>query len=414
LPDKRRKPQEVMQMTSTVIILEKQITGPAAAVYYALTNGPALREWLCTQSWVETRVDGRIYLSWQDGYWMTGVFTTLNPHSEIAYTWQGREEPLVTNVHITLTENGDGTLVALTHDGLDTASADLREGLLQGWETGLANLQAVLEIGLDRRVFDRPFLGIMISGPVGKDELAALGIDAEGGVRLSGTMDGTGAAAAGLQNEDIITDIGGAPAIDFASFREAMAPYRVDDNIKITFYRDGEKQQTLLTLGRRPAPDVPETPGAFADRLTAVYAELDAELHAILKDVTPAEAQFKPAPDEWNILEVLAHLVTVERGSQMGAATQITDGILDGFPNNPQAWLAGVTAVYPTLPEMLDLWKRTEAESVALIANLPDNVVKRKATYLGIGNTFFLGLPAHTRSHFDQIRANIRAAREEM
>jgi uncharacterized protein YndB with AHSA1/START domain len=407
--------QKEERMTPEIVV-EKQIAREAADVYYALTEGAALREWLCQYSRVDTRVNGALYLQWQDGYWMTGEFKRLISAEEIAYTWHGREEPHMTQVHLTLTAEGSGTAVTLRHTGFDDNPAwhDQQPNLRQGWETGLENLQSVLETGLDRRIFARPFLGVLISDQVAKVELAALGIDADGGVRLNGTMDHSGAAAAGLTAEDIITDIGGAPAADFTAFQRAMAPYRVGDKIKITFYRQGEKQQTLLTLGHRPAPDVPDTPADFAAQLAGIYADLDAELDAMLAGVSVDEAQFKPALEEWSILEVLAHLVTVERGTQMAAATQITDGVLDGFPYNPHAWLAGVTTVYPTLAAMVSLWKRTEAESVALIANLPEQLVQRKAAYLGIGNTFLFSLPLHTRGHFDQIRANIRAAREEM
>jgi hypothetical protein len=114
------------------------------------------------------------------------------------------------------------------------------------------------------------------------------------------------------------------------------------------------------------------------------------------------------------VKELLAHLITTERGTQMGIATQVTDGVLDGFPNNPAAWVKSVTAVYPTLAEMVALWKRTEAESVALLANLPESVVARKAAYHNIGNNFLTGLVIHTRSHIGEIQTLLATAREQL
>jgi hypothetical protein len=98
----------------------------------------------------------------------------------------------------------------------------------------------------------------------------------------------------------------------------------------------------------------------------------------------------------------------------MGVATQITDGVLDGFPNNPAAWVRSVTAVYPGLAEIVELWKRTEAESVALLANLPEATVARRATYHNIGNNFLAGLAIHTRSHIGEIQTLLATAREAL
>ena len=97
----------------------------------------------------------------------------------------------------------------------------------------------------------------------------------------------------------------------------------------------------------------------------------------------------------------------------MGAATQITDGVLDGFPNNPPAWLKAVTAVYPTLADMVNLWQRTEAETVALMANLPEATVARKATYHNIASGFLQGLSGHTASHIAEIQSLLAEAREK-
>ena len=169
-----------------------------------------------------------------------------------------------------------------------------------------------------------------------------------------------------------------------------------------------------MTLMTRPVPNIPATPAGLAEAVKEAYAQLDEELDEALANATEAEADHRPDENSWNVKELLAHLITTERGTQMGVATQVTDGVLDGFPNNPDAWVKSVTAVYPTLAELVELWKRTEAESVALLANLPESVVARKATYHNIGNNFLTGLVTHTRSHISEIQTLLAAAREQL
>jgi uncharacterized protein YndB with AHSA1/START domain len=401
---------------TTELTFSQEIEAAPTAVYYALTNGAAMREWLCTNSQVSTGVGGRLYLYWQQGYYAAGEFQKLEQDKAVVYTWQGKNEPTVSSVTFTLEPKADDTKVKLVHSDVPAGedTADIRQSLKEGWEAGLANLKAVLETGLDKRLYDQAFLGILISGQVTAEQAAELGIDAEGGIRISGTMPKTGAAAAGLQANDIIVDMGGNVTKDFPTLQAAIRPYRPGDSVKVTYYRDGERKQVVMNLMTRPVPDIPGTPAALAEALKELYAQLDKELDEVLANATDEEADYRPDENSWNVKELLAHLITTERGTQMGAATQVTDGVLDGFPNNPAAWVKSVTAVYPTLAEMVVLWKRTEAESVALLANLPEATVARKATYHNMANGFLTGLSAHTLAHIGEIRTLLAAAREQL
>jgi uncharacterized protein YndB with AHSA1/START domain len=401
---------------TTDLTFTQEVQAAPTAVYYALTNGAAMREWLCTNSQVSTRVGGRLYLYWQQGYYAAGEFQKLVPDKEVVYTWQGKNEPTVTTVTFTLEPEADGTRVRLVHSELPAGeeTTEMQQSLKEGWEAGLANLKAALETGLDKRVYDQAFMGILIAGQVTAEQAAELGIEAEGGIRISGTMDDTGAAAAGLQANDIIVDLGGNETKDFPSLQAAIRPYRPGDSFKVTYYRDGKRQQTVIKLMTRPIPNVPETSAALAEALKELYAQLDDELDEVLANATEAEAEYRPDENSWNVKEILAHLITSERGTQMGVATQITDGVLDGFPNNPAAWVRSVTAAYPTLAELVELWKRTEAESVALLVNLPEATVARKSTYHNIGSGYLTGIPLHTRAHIGEIQTLLTAAREEL
>ncbi len=403
-----------MDQELTELSFSETIAAKPADVYRAFTNTGMIRQWLCNNSQVDAKAGGRLYLHWQQGYYASGEFTELEPEKAVAFTWQGRGETAVSNVHVSLSGTNGTTHVELTHKnvGIDESWAQTRQELQQGWESGLTNLKAVLETGLDRRIYDQPFLGILIGGTVSPEQAKELELPIEGGIRITGTMAGTGAEAAGLQNGDIVVNLGGTEIVDFPSIRASLQPYKAGEKVKVTYFREGEKQAVMMLLSQRPIPPVPETPGAFAEELRDIYDQLDQELDKLLTDVSEAEASHFPAEGEWNVKEVLAHLIGTERATQIGIATQLTGGVLDGFPNNPPAWVKSITAVYPTLPDIVAAWKRAESETVALIAELPPEFVKQKVNYLNIGNNLMIGLPGHTRSHFTQMREAIASARK--
>ncbi|MCA9996423.1 MAG: SRPBCC domain-containing protein [Anaerolineales bacterium] len=323
---------------------------PATAVYYALTNATALQEWLCNTAQTQVRENGSVFLSWNQGYYMSGEFVDVVPNQSFGLVWQGRGELHASRVDVVLAENGGETAVTLTHSNLGKgeAWAQTVAELKNGWEGGLANLKSTLETGLDKRVFDQPFLGVLIAGLVTAEQAVEMGLPIAGGVKISGTAPGSGAAAIGLQPDDILATLAGHELVNFQAIRPALAPYKAGEKVKLIYYRGGEQMTDLLELSRRPMPGVPETAVSFAQALREIYAQQDAQLDDLLDGVGEAEASFRLEPDGWNVKEHLAHLLGTERVTQIGIAMQLSDQALNGFPNNPAAWTAGITAVNPT------------------------------------------------------------------
>lgn len=399
----------------TTFTFSQTVEAPASAVYYALTHQTAVVEWLCDHAQLDARPTGRIYLHWQQGYYAAGAFTALETDQKVAFSWQGRGESAVSAVEFTLAAENGRTHVHLTHSGLgnDESWAQTRQELKTGWENSLANLKSVLETGIDRRAADRPFMGILIVGAVDEKEAAANNWPVKGGIRLNGTVAGTGAEAAGLQDGDVVIGIGGNETFDFNSLQAALTGYKVGDSVAVAFYRGEDKLNVAMTLSQRPIPRAPETPQAFADHLQQLYQELNTELDGLLAEATEEEANYRPALEAWNAKEILAHLIGSERAVQMIIATQITDGTPGDFPNNPPAWVKMITTVYPTLSAVVNAWKTAQAETIALVANLPDNYVARKTTYHNSGGGFLQWTPGHIREHYGEIRAVIEAARAQ-
>lgn len=401
-----------MATDTTTLTFTQQIEAEPTAVYNAFTDARLIRQWLCNHAQLDPRPGGRLYLYFQDGFYAAGEFTELASAEKLEFTWQGRQEPFVTTVAVMVTAVAAGTQIDLHHRDVPTAEEwePLRRGLTQGWETGLANLKSVLETGLDRRIFDQPFLGILISGVLSAEQAAAAGLPIAGGVSISGTAEGTGTAAAGLENGDILINLGGTETPDMRGLRAALRPFKAGETIKVSFFRDGEKQSAMMTLSQRPTPDIPPTPSAFAETLQDTYAQLDQELDALLDGVTDEIAATPPADGEWSVMDVLAHLIGTERMMQVGLAAQVGGGVVDGYPNNSDAWNRSITAVYPTLDAITAAWKRTEAETVALVSALTPEFVAHKIDMLNLTTNLLQGLPGHTRGHFEQMRAAVAAA----
>ena len=121
-------------MAKTQTLKFKRTLGVSpAAVYRALTNATALREWFCDAALVEPHKGGRLYLGWNQGYYATGEFTKLDPDRKVAFTWLGR---------------GDYALI--DWEDLMSEVQDVRDNRTVDYLIGTPLLADYLEEGLDK------------------------------------------------------------------------------------------------------------------------------------------------------------------------------------------------------------------------------------------------------------------------
>jgi uncharacterized protein YndB with AHSA1/START domain len=402
-----------MSVDTQTLTFQEVVKAEPKTIYNAFTNQAMLNQWLCNDARINASKDGRLYLYWNQGYYTVGKFTEVEEDRSLAFSWCGKGESAVSHVTVNLESNNGGTKVNITHDGLGTGE-EWQESITEltnGWQNGLANLKSVLEQGLDKRIYDRPLLGVIPTAQISEEQAADLGLPVKGGVRISGTVPNTGAAKAGLQADDIITQIDDTDITGFAAFAPAVAGKNVGAEMGVVFYRDNHKHTVTMPLSPRPAPNVPDNPADFADQVQQLYAQLDAQLDELLASVSDEEASISPTEGEWSVKEILCHLIASERGTQFGIAVQLGGQALTVFPNNPAAPTAALLAVYPTLAELVHVWKQTEAETVALVKNLPPEYAARKVDYLNNGLTLLLGNPGHTQSHFREMQRALETVR---
>ena len=403
-----------MDAKTASLTFEKMVMAPPQYVYHAFTNSTALREWMCDVATTDPKIGGRLYVAWNDGFYAAGHFTRLEKDHEIGFTWQGLNEPSPTEVHVYLTGAEGSTRVHLVHCelGADEEWDPVRVAMTQGWQGGLDNLASVLETGEDLRFVNRPMLGIGVSD---FDEKIArhMGVPVTEGIRIDSAIESMGAAVAGLQGNDVIVSLAGYPITSFSSVPAVLSGKRAGDTVEVIFYRGAEKKSLPMKLSRRPLPEIPWNAKTLAEAVSQRNKEIHQELDQFLQGITEVEAAYRPAPTEWCIKEVLAHLIHGERGLQTFISDLLggQEPLYDNYPGNVREQVEATVAAFPSLAAIYTELRCASQETVELIARLPDEFLARKGSYwrLAYGE---LEIPYHHQIHMEQMRNAIKAARK--
>ena len=382
-------------------------------VYLSFTRSLILRQWLCDFATVQPRPGGRMYLWWNGDFYSAGEYLELDENTHIKFKWHSRIDPAASEVTVTLTPKDAGTEVSLEHSVPDGEDWKQRlAGFKEEWDSTLPNLASVLETGLDRRVYDRPMLGIQVSD-FNADIAKTAGIPVSEGIRLSETIEGMGARQAGLLGDDVIVEFNGKPVTnDFGSLPMALQGKKGGDTVKVVFYRGAEKHTVDMTLSKRPVWEIPADPLELSRQMQVKYDQALGMLKDVLQGVTDREAGFSPAPGEWSARQVLAHLIHSERGF-LANIDDLVGGFernIDEFGGNSTVHLDATVTAYGSIDAMLLELKQLADESVAYLAALPPGFVSWKSNYRNLGTGLLYVL--HTQSHVEQIRNAILAARK--
>ncbi|HSM02344.1 MAG TPA: SRPBCC domain-containing protein [Acidimicrobiia bacterium] len=394
------------------ITVQQDIAASPDLVYRHFTNGTLLREWLADVATLRAEEGGRLHLAWNDGYGMVGNFMVLVPGKKVAFTWIGSSpDPVTTEVTVSLEAAGAGTTIGVEHTMPPGADDDLRAAMTKDWERSLENLASVMETGEDLRFTRRPMLGVMVDAEVNPERAKKHNIPVDHGVILGGTVEGMGAAAAGLAGGDAVVQIGETPINGFSSFSVALEPLRAGDTVDVVYYRDGEEHTTAMTLSGRPIPEIPATAAALSAHVRELYDWVDAELAEIFEGVDDMTASKKPEPGEWSAKEVLAHLLDGEGDyhSYIAELVQGAERMNDGPFDNSDLRTRITAESYGSPEEMLAAYRHLEGQTVAIIAALPDDFVARKGSWWRLAYGYTQARP-HYEEHFAQIRAALEAA----
>jgi S1-C subfamily serine protease len=93
----------------------------------------------------------------------------------------------------------------------------------------------------------RGYLGVMfeeIDSKVAKEK----NLDKIKGLYVTGIVQGSSAAEAGINNGDVVTKIGSAEVNSTSELQEAIITHRPGDNVTVTYIRNGEEKEVTVTL----------------------------------------------------------------------------------------------------------------------------------------------------------------------
>lgn len=392
----------------------REIEATPEAVFRVLTSPLDLSFWLCHYAWTEPRPGGDFQVRWRNGWWARGVYLMVERPRRIELTWKGKDEPGETNLVFEIQALDQGTEVKVIHSGFG-ADAVWDKAVFEAersWPPALENLDSVLTTGIDLREASRPMLGI-VPEELTPERATKEGIRADCGIYVASVLEDGGAAAAGMQQGDVITGIGPMAISDRDSLTTTLARYEAGDRIQVSYFRGGRRGVLAVELKPRPMPEVSFDPEEVVQQVRKGQAVILDDLTQAVAGLSEEEAEKRPSHDEWSVKEILAHLSLSERSTQGWLADVIvgtTSGQVGGNPTAVPEALAMVLAAAPTVEALLDRLQVEMYETLALFAAIRPEVVAMKARYRAMANSVLLGF--HTRDHVTQLKATIKAAKD--
>ncbi len=123
--------------------LEVRVSARPETLWGFLTDPEKMTRWKGRRAELDPRPGGIYRVEINDQAIARGEYVELEPPRRVVITWGWEGEgmavpPGSSTVEITLTEDGDETIVRLRHDGLP--SAEERASHTQGWQHYLARL----------------------------------------------------------------------------------------------------------------------------------------------------------------------------------------------------------------------------------------------------------------------------------
>lgn len=148
-------------------------------------------------------------------------------------------------------------------------------------------------------------------------------------------------------------------------------------------------------------------------RLIEEYGEGYQKLLACLDEIPKEIWQFKPAPEEWSVHEIIVHLADSESNSALRARRLIVEPNQPVMGYDPDLWAIGLDYHSQNWEDALEGLKWARNTTYQLIKDLPDETWLHVAIHPEVDKpyefTMWLKIYAgHIPAHINQIQENYR------
>jgi uncharacterized protein YndB with AHSA1/START domain len=125
----------------TPIELERRIHARPETVFAYFTDAARYTAWMGVEAVLDARPGGIYRVRVPQGHYAVGEFVEVEPFERVVFTWGWEGDPEVppgsSRVEVTLTSDGDATIVRLVHRGLPDATIAIHT---LGWDQYLDRL----------------------------------------------------------------------------------------------------------------------------------------------------------------------------------------------------------------------------------------------------------------------------------
>src|SRR5262249_56262890 len=126
-PGRRRTARQGPSMTDPdVLEVSVHIKAPPETVFGYFTDPVKYPQWMGSEVTIEATPGGRYRVKMRDGVEVSGQFVEVEEPRRIVFTWGWTHDlavaPGSTRVEVSLTEDGDGTIVVFRHHALPDAA----------------------------------------------------------------------------------------------------------------------------------------------------------------------------------------------------------------------------------------------------------------------------------------------------
>ncbi|MGD2026181.1 MAG: PDZ domain-containing protein [Anaerolineales bacterium] len=394
-------------VSTNELTAEAQIDVPVGQIYYAFSTRSGWAEWFAEKGFGHVEPGSILEIYHETAGKFAIIFQEMVPDERVELAFLNLKTLHASEVEILLAESGQGTGVSITHRRLEDEEYDRFKDL---WQDGLLTLKVMMEKAEDPRIWGRPFLGVTVDDWVTPEIAKEKNLSTDSGMRLSNVFDGKGAEQAGIQGGDVIVSLAGTPLVDYESLKSVFAQHRAGDTVDVEYFHDEELKKSRLTLSEYPVPEVPGTAQDIAEKLAHFYTKVNTAIERLLEDKLEAQTEYRPAAGEWNAKEIIAHLIASEVDTISWMGSYIVGKEEYIYISATPARIKSLLAAYPTIEALMDQLRRTQQELVALISEVPADVVSRKSSLIRLAMSYSLSITLHYKDHLSQLKSTLEAA----